>query len=707
MHNRLLLMVFILCLTAAESRAAAPQEPVLIEADDMHYDRDSQIVSAVGSVEIVQGERIVLAQRVMYHEPSGTVYALGDVSILEPDGNVYFAQKVQLKDDLKQGVINQFKARLSDNSLLAASKATQVNENLIELENAVYSPCRVCAGDRESDPLWQLKARRVIHDKEDQRIRYHHARMEFMGFPVLYSPYFSHAAPDAKRKSGFLMPSYGVSTSLGTIIETPYYLNIAPDMDATIAPMYASLEAPVLKGEFRHLLPSGQYSLAGSVTNPDQRSNTGAPIAGDDIRGHIEGAGHFALNDMWSWGFNAKRSSDDTYLRRYEISNEDMLTSRLYMEGFGKSYFDRTYASAEALSFQGLRTDDVPGLTPLVLPMMQFEHTMPLSFLGSRLEFSGNLLSVMRDEASDSQRISLAGEWVAPYRTSGGHLLTFSSALRGDLYYISGIQTGAKDEEDTVGRLIPEVALNWKYPLVNYDSGRKILVEPQVEVIASPNGNNPSDIPNNDSQSVEFSDSNLFSRDRHTGLDRVESGTRVNYGITTQIQMASDAALNLLFGQTYHLDDDNVTAFGITPGDSFSDYLGRIEWESEMLYLAYRVRLDEERLAILRNEVTAGLNLYPFRFNTTYLSLDNDPNLSDRQEIIADAAFNLTKNWMLTASGHRDLEGEGRWVTSGMGIGYQNECLTLLSSIRRAYYRDRDVEPATSYLLQLKLKNLN
>ena len=77
----------------------------------------------------------------------------------------------------------------------------------------------------------------------------------------------------------------------------------------------------------------------------------------------------------------------------------------------------------------------------------------------------------------------------------------------------------------------------------------KILIEPQVELIASPSGNNPDEIPNNDSQAIDFSDSNLFSSNRYVGLDRLESGSRVNYGITTQIQLASDAAVNVLFGQ--------------------------------------------------------------------------------------------------------------------------------------------------------------
>ena len=173
-------------------------------------------------------------------------------------------------------------------------------------------------------------------------------------------------------------------------------------------------------------------------------------------------------------GFNVDRSTDDTYLQRYDISNQDILTSRLFLEGVGQDHFDRTYALVEALSFQGLRVGDDPGTTPLILPMVEFAHETPLSFMGSKLRFSGNLLSLTRDEASNSQRISTTGEWVVPYNLSSGHLFTLTSRLRGDLYYISNrLEDPTQDEQDTVARIIPEMALNWKYPLVRYDRGSK------------------------------------------------------------------------------------------------------------------------------------------------------------------------------------------------------------------------------------------
>ena len=91
----------------------------------------------------------------------------------------------------------------------------------------------------------------------------------------------------------------------------------------------------------------------------------------------------------------------------------------------------------------------------------------------------------------------------------------------------------------------------------------------------------------------------------------------------------------------------------------------------------------------------------------TYLTLSDDPNLDDREEIIGSASFDITDEWRFRVGGHRDLLDDGRWIRASTGLTYDAECLTLISSVNRRFFRDRDIEPATSYVVQLKLKNLN
>lgn len=682
--------------------------PVYIEANDMHYDQNRELVVASGKVEVTQGPRILRSDLLLFDEKNNVVRAKGNVSILEPDGTVYFAKSVDLRDDLKAGVVRHFRARLSDGSLFAANQARKINETKTTLDKAVYSPCKVCK-EPGHDPLWQIKADKVTIDDEAQRITYRNAFFELYGVPVLYTPYLSHASPDADRESGILTPTYSVSTALGGIVEVPYYVNIAPNLDATITPMITTREGTVMAGEFRHLTTAGAYELQGSITYPRKRDAvTGAQLDGNEVRGHIEGEGKFRISDHWQWGFKGKHTTDDTYLRRYGFGNEDTLTSRVYAEGIR----GRNYASMEGLAFQGLNIDDDPATTPLVLPLMESSYESAPDYLGGRVFASGNIMALHRSLGPESRRLSGTIGWRKPIISHSGHVWELSTHLRGDGYSVNNaelIENGLPVQEDkTVGRFIPEASLSWRYPLVRpLESGGMVTLEPVVQFIASPNGNNPDEIPNEDSQVLEFGASNLFRLNRFTGLDRVEEGMRVNYGVRGSAYLDGDRHIELLFGQNYRLHNSSNYTLGTALDDNFSDYVGMARLHYNVADIAYRFRLEQDDFTPRRNEVNAGLNLYPVSFSADYISLNNDPTLADRQELFAAASLALTEQWSLMAHGHRDLSTDGGMVSAGGGLQFQNECLTLLTLLHRDFTRDRDIEPATLFTVQVSLKNLN
>jgi LPS-assembly protein len=82
----------------------------------------------------------------------------------------------------------------------------------------VYTPpVKVCKAHPEQAPTWQLKSDKIIHDQERELVEYHHAWLEMWGWPIFYTPYFSHPDPAVKRKSGFLMPTYSHGRDLGYV----------------------------------------------------------------------------------------------------------------------------------------------------------------------------------------------------------------------------------------------------------------------------------------------------------------------------------------------------------------------------------------------------------------------------------------------------------------------------------------------------------
>ncbi|MFD0386603.1 LptA/OstA family protein [Tistrella bauzanensis] len=118
-------------------------EPVLIQADEVEYSDQLDIVIARGNVEVAQGPRIVRADTLTYNRRDGIVTAQGNVAIVEPDGSVLFASYAQLDEELAKGVARDLRARLADQTLLAAAGSTREGR-FTRMDKAAYTACELC-----------------------------------------------------------------------------------------------------------------------------------------------------------------------------------------------------------------------------------------------------------------------------------------------------------------------------------------------------------------------------------------------------------------------------------------------------------------------------------------------------------------------------------------------------------------------------------
>lgn len=689
------------------------KDPVLLTAEHVDYDKDSSTVIATGHVEITQGETILIADKVTYNQAKNTAVAEGNVSILESSGNIVFADRAEMQDDLKAGVISQFKARLSDDSLFVANSAKKIDENVMELHQAVYSPCKVCESEKgKGKPLWQLEADNVLIDRQKQEVTYHDAFMEIYGVPVLYTPYLSHPTPGADNKSGLLEPTFKQSTNLGTVYKQPVYYSIAKDKDVTFTPIFTTLEGPVLAGEYRQLFNNGGINLSGSITKPQTRDAGGETSKGQDFRGHFEAVGHFDLDTSTDWGFNIRQTTDDTYLRRYDFSEDSLLTSRIYAEkrDFLQAFSgekSRSVANIEALKFDGLTAGDNNKAAPLVLPLANFNWESAPEYYDGRLFVDSNLMSLTRQEGADSNRVSNTVGWKVPYITDNGQVLEFATQLRTDFYWVKD-QLLAPGElySGQTGRIIPQASLTWRYPMINDWQGGNLLLEPIVMVAAGPNSGNSNKIPNEDSQVPEFNTTNLFSPDRFAGYDRVETGAQASYGLRGQAQFFDNKYIDWLVGQHYRQNTDNNFPYTNDGNSNLSDYVGKIDVFYDPFTISYRTRLDKDSLAFNQNDVTGSVNYYPLTVSTSYLSLKNDPTLSNKEEISGTLGVNVTKEWIWGVGATKDLE-LGRLSSASTSLTFQNECIYITNSFGRNYTFDRDIKPSTTFMFRVSFKNMN
>lgn len=703
----LLLSTALLATVPAAAQSVDIEEtPVLLVADEVIYDESLGIVTARGNVELSQGPRVLLADMVSYNRKANTVIASGNVSLMEPSGEVLFSDYAELNDELRTGTIENFRALLVDGSRLAALQGRRTADQRKELDRGVFSPCDLCEEDPTEAPLWQIKAVKVIHDEAAKDIIYEDATLEFFGFPVAYTPYLRHPDPTVDRRSGLLAPTIGISDELGVIFGQPYFQVIDETSDLVVEPRGHSNAGLIVLTDYRKRFSNGALDLKNSVAYVEQSTDS---QDNDDygIEGHADWEGRFSLNQTWRAGFDFEQASQRTYLRRYNIGGPDVLTSRLYAEGFR----GRNYSSLAAYKFQDLRAGGDPDDTPIVLPLAEFQHVGQPGRFGGRTSLDASLLALTRDTGTDSRRASVVSGWQLPFTSDAGEIYTLDARLQTDAYYATDASALASGESETTGRVFPQLGLKWQYPLGRRTDKATQVIEPIVGVVLGPQGSNPEEIPNEDSRSFEFDETNLFRLNRYEGVDRVTSGSHVNYGLRTGVYGDSGGSTELIVGQSYRFYGNGSFEDGSGLQEELSDIVGALTVRPiGPLSFTYRFRMDPEDATLNRNEVGINYAVPRFYIGGNYVTLDETASselTGDREQVDLYSGIVLTDHWSVAGSLTHDLsQDRSRLLRGRFGFTYTDECLLFGIDFERSNISDEDIEPDDRVMFRLVLTHL-
>ena len=686
-------------------------KPALLQADEVIYDQKERRIEARGNVEIARGERVLLAESVSYNLDEDVIRAEGDITLLEPSGEVVFAESIRLKGDLREGTVRSFRMLLTDRSRLAAANAVRVKDNRTILRKVVFSPCDSCESDPERPPLWQIKAGKVVHDQDAKLLIYEDASLEFFGVPIAYTPYFEHPDPTVARKTGFLTPDFTISEELGAKVRAPFYYAMSPQRDITVTPIVTAEQGLALQSEYRAHTDSGRYRLAGSGTIADRE--TGSGTERDTLRGHLDAEGEFNINRTFRWGFTANRATDDTYKRIYDFGDERFLNSEAYVEGFDGP----NYLTARSFVFQSQRQNDPDGELPYVLPEAQYHGRSAREIAGGHGFIDAGLLGITRSAGRDSRRLSGTVGWERRVRDDLGGALDVTLALHNDLYSTDGLDPGnvavdpANPEgEKITGRIFPQLAASYSLPVARRSFlGREVL-SPRVQVVAGPNGANDDAIPNEDSRDFSFEDTNLFRLNRFPGRDRVSTGQRIDYGVNYSVYTSGASYVATFLGQSYRIAaGDDIP--DIAGGDGgLSDIVGRVEVRPVPgIDGLYRFRLDEDTLNAGRNELALRAGPDKLRFDVEYTFLEDQGATggfaNDREEIFGRVSSRFARNWSAFFSHRRDIANKDP-LESKLGLSYHDECFLLAIQAKETFFDDREVDPERSVQVRFALKHL-
>jgi LPS-assembly protein len=700
-------------------------QPLFVQADNLIYDKNRVI--AQGNVEIYYNNYILTADRVIYDQSLNKLTAEGNAQLKDPNGQITRADVFEATDDFRDAFIQKLSVTTADDTRIAAERGVRKEGNVTEFEKGKFTACR---NDPGMPPLWCIGAARIIHDQAAGTITYQDAQFQLFGVPVFYLPWFQHPDPSVKRQSGFLMPSYSTSSTLGFSAEVPYYFALAPNYDFTFHPRYYTDRGVLWQGDWRHRLADGQYTINFAAiqdeTGPGFNSDLGT------WRGSLQTKGQFALSSWWKYGWDITIESDESFRRTYKL-DPIIQTDRVnvaYLQGLS----DRNYFGMNFYHFGGLLLSDTDLASSYVHPVIDYNYIVGSPVLGGELSFNMHARSLTRTDGTDSSRLVAEAAWQRKLIDPIGQVWTPFVNVRGDVYsWANAVDpTDGKTPipDDTVLRGLATVGLTYSYPFVAHTASASHIIEPTAQIIARPNRVDQFRTPDEDARSLVFDDTLLFDTSRFSGYDRLETGTRANIGMQYTLQTNGGLYARFVAGQSIHLGGDNpfapppgldstqVVNFDPTNGlnTTRSDYVAGLYLAPVSgVSLIAQGRFDEHDFSLRRQDTALQATYGPLlaqvgytftRFNPTLTV--TDPNLLEsQQEVIATLGLRLTDRWSVIGQMRYDIDARER-VQDIFQVKYSDECFVLTASYIETFIDNPalDIRQDRTVMLRFEFKHL-
>ena len=705
-------------------------QPLYLQADELIYNNDGDSVVARGNVEIYYNDYILTSDEVVYNQSAGTLHAVGNVVLKEPNGNIVRADRYTLTDDFRDGFVQSLSIVAKDDTRIAAERAIRREGNVTEFINGRFTPCKSKDG---MPPLWCISAERVIHNQQDATITYYDAQFEVFGVPILYMPYFQHADPSVKRKSGFLMPQVGSSDAFGYSTTIPYYFALAPNYDFTFYPTYMTRQGVLWQGDWRHRTANGQYhiKLAGIDQDADQLpSDITDRDQFEGWRGSIETKGLFSLSSWWSAGWDVTIESDDAFRRFYKLDNI-LLTDRVN-RGFLIGQSERNYFGMNIYQLGGLLFNDQAESDSWVHPIIDYNYVAADPIFGGELRWNTNVLSLSRDNESPGSgqeslnRVVTELKWRRRLTDAIGITYTPFGELRGDVYQLQDYfdpQSGEfVSDNTTLARGLAFGGVTVAYPWVANSSVGSHVIEPIGQIIGRQNSVRQDDLPDEDAQSLVFDDTNLFETTKFSGYDRIETGSRANVGVQYTFQANTGGYVRVLAGQSFQLSGDNPYADPgfdqendpvFTPDNGLetdrSDYvLGVYVAPSDFFRVISQSRFNEDDFALRRQDTSAIIGYGPFSSTATYSFESNAlaAGFADsQQDILGSLSMAITEHWSITGGLRYDID-EREMLQNLIQVRYGDECFVLTASYTDNRFENDEIADGKTFILRFELKHL-
>jgi len=672
----------------AGSAAAGKAGPLFVTADRIESTA-ANVIEASGRVEARQAGQNFFANWLRYDTTLSLVEARGQVRLeqaaLQVAGD---ALKLNL-NDYSGGLTQPVYRFPSQQGRGGADHIEFIDENHFKLQDATYTTCPTGNDD------WFLKVSDLDIDRTRNVGTARHASLRFLGVPILYTPWADFPLSDA-RKTGVLAPTFGTTERSGLDILVPYYLNLAPNYDATLYPRLLSKRGIQLGGEFRYLLNDmhGENRLE-YLPNDNEANRSRWSVA-------LNNTYRLSANTQAGMLFN--QTSDDDYFR--DLSNLISITSlsHLNREAWVTTQHAAWNAELRAQSFQTLQDSTA---TPIAEPYAR----LPQARLGVLQTFGRGLEFRLDSEATRFAHSD-------PAKTEGTRVLAYPT-LRLPLSNSFGFLTpqvgwhssyyALDDDALTKQRITRNVSIFSLDSGVAFDRPFRFAgqdyeqtLEPRAYYVYAPYRNQDA-IPVFDTALQDFSYAQMFTENQFIGGDRVNDANQLTLAVTSRFTEAASGLERLQFtlGQRYYFSTQQVRLPGATlrtsnATDLLAAVSGQItrDWRIDTAW-----QYDTQNGTTIRQNLGASYRPGPGRsLNFGYRFIDQTT-----EQVDLSAQWPLARRWYGMFRYNYSFQ-DDKLVEGLAGLEYNGGCWAVRGVFQRLATKEN--QSTDAFFIQLELSGM-
>ena len=677
---------------------------IIFSAQKVSIDNELQTLIATGNVNLELDNIKLSSKEIIYYRNKDEIHAKGDVFLQDENGNFHNGKDLILKNQTSNFYLSNIYAQLADGSQMTARNVVSENKNEIKYKGTKFTPCN-CKLNEGETPLWHFSARETRVNNDTHTIHHDGVTMHLLNFPIIYTPTFAHPDWTVKRKSGFLTPSISVGKETGITWKQPYFLNISNSQDYTITPIIFSKSGYLTDLEYRSISESSNLkaNIIGGIVDTFKEKDE------EVISGFLTFDSKNENN--WRTKIILQDSSEDSFLRKYKLTNETILKSSLSTQKLNEDSF----SSVELYKIGSLSRETENDNSPLVLPSIKYERNfdIPLRNTFGKLEMSA--LELDDDEGHDLFRYS--NKLTAHRKLKLKKGISFiETSISGNFYDVSKNKSNP-DNTGKINSINSFISFGWEDYLPTKVFQNQSILKPQIQAVLINGSDHVNHIPNRDALDYRLDETNLFIPHRPLGNDLTLPGGRIDYGITNFINNENSVNFTSFFGQSLKLWGNNENEFQSLNSKktvvSESDYIARLAFQNTKNFSTdWSARLDPHNFKIYESITTISQSLGSFDLSASHASISDgfikdtsgaeNLNFKFNSKITNDWGFSGLQNYNLHNSDIKLLRTEYAINYSG---SLQN-CMVIELKYERETKTDPSIAPVTEVGLIFQFKYL-